>query len=96
MLINTIAPAGLDAALVDLDGTLVDTVGDFEVALRLALGDLGLPTVGRAFISRTVGKGTEHLLARTLAEVGAPAERFEALHARKRHAVHDDVRARIP
>jgi phosphoglycolate phosphatase len=82
MLINTIAPAGLDAALVDLDGTLVDTVGDFEVALRLALSDLGLPTVGRDFISRTVGKGTEHLLARTLAEVGAAAERYEALHAR--------------
>ncbi len=62
-----------EAAIVDLDGTMVDTVGDFEVALRLALADLGWPPVGRDFIARTVGKGSEHLLTRTLAEVGAPA-----------------------
>ena len=30
-----------DAAIVDLDGTLVDTAGDFEVALGLALAELG-------------------------------------------------------
>ena len=62
-----------EAAIVDLDGTLIDTVGDFEVALARALTDLGWPAVPRAFISRTVGKGSEHLLTRTLAEVGAPA-----------------------
>lgn len=45
----------LQAAIVDLDGTMVDTVGDFEVALRLALADLQLPAVGRAFITRTEG-----------------------------------------
>ena len=78
MLIDTLAPAGLDAALVDLDGTLVDTVGDFEAALGRALADLGWPPVGRAFIERTVGKGSEHLLSRTLAEVGAPAALHEA------------------
>ncbi len=74
-----------EAAIVDLDGTMVDTVGDFEVALRLALSDLGLPPVGRAFISRTVGKGSEHLLTRTLAEVGAPATLYEAAWARYQH-----------
>jgi len=67
----------LQAAIVDLDGTLVDTVGDFEVALGRMLGDLGWPPVARAFIARTVGKGTEHLIAATLAQVGAPAD----LHA---------------
>ena len=51
---------------------MVDTVGDFEVALRLALADLGWPPVGRDFISRTVGKGSEYLLMRTLEQVGAP------------------------
>jgi len=61
------------AAIIDLDGTLVDTVGDFEVALRLTLADLGWPAVGRDFIARTVGRGSEHLLQRSLAEVGAPA-----------------------
>jgi phosphoglycolate phosphatase len=75
----------LDAAIVDLDGTLVDTVGDFEVALRLALADIGLPPVGRAFISRTVGKGSEHLLQRSLAEVGAPAALFDELWSRYQH-----------
>ena len=72
----------LTAAIIDLDGTMVDTVGDFEVALNRALDDLKLPPVNRAFISRTVGKGTENLLARALAEVAAPAERFDALHTR--------------
>ncbi len=76
---------GLTAAIVDLDGTMVDTVGDFDVALRLALADLGWPPVGRAFISRTVGKGSEHLLTRTLAEVGAPADLYEAAWARYQH-----------
>lgn len=66
------------AAIVDLDGTMVDTVGDFEVALTAMLADHGLPPVGRPFIERTVGKGSEHLIRRTLAEVGADAGLYEA------------------
>ncbi|MDE2372131.1 MAG: phosphoglycolate phosphatase [Burkholderiales bacterium] len=77
--------ADLDAAIVDLDGTMIDTVGDFEVALRLALADLGWPPVDREFIMRTVGKGSEHLLTRTLAQVGAPAELYEAAWDRYQH-----------
>ena len=64
---------------------MVDTVGDFEVALRLTLADLGWPAVSRDFIVRTVGKGCEHLLLRTLAEVGAPAALFDAAWARYQH-----------
>jgi phosphoglycolate phosphatase len=74
-----------DAAIVDLDGTMVDTVGDFEAALRGALSDLGWPPVGRDFISRTVGKGSEYLLERTLSEVGAPASLYDAAWARYQH-----------
>lgn len=74
-----------EAAIVDLDGTMVDTVGDFEVALRLALADLGWPPVDRGFISRTVGKGSEYLLVRTLEQVGAPAELYEQAWARYQH-----------
>jgi phosphoglycolate phosphatase len=66
------------AAIVDLDGTMVDTVGDFEQALASAFGELGLPPVDRAFIARTVGKGSEHLLRRSLAHVGGDASLYEA------------------
>jgi phosphoglycolate phosphatase len=75
----------LQAAIVDLDGTMIDTVGDFEVALALALADVGHPPVGRDFIQRTIGKGSEHLIARTLAEVGAPAGLFDAAWAAYQH-----------
>jgi phosphoglycolate phosphatase len=55
------------AAIVDLDGTMVDTLGDFEVALNLTLADLNLPPVSRAFVEQTVGKGSEHLIRTVLA-----------------------------
>ena len=54
--------------IVDLDGTMVDTLGDFEVALNRMLAELKLPPVDRAFIERTVGKGSEHLIRSVLAE----------------------------
>jgi phosphoglycolate phosphatase len=82
---STTPATAFEAAIVDLDGTLVDTVGDFELALARALADLGLPAVGRAFIARTVGKGSEHLLSRTLAEVGAPAALYDDAWARYQH-----------
>lgn len=67
-------PFDLRAAIIDLDGTLVDTLGDFEQVLRSTLADLGcLPAerarLDRAFLRRTVGKGTEDLVRRTLAHV---------------------------
>ncbi len=58
--------SALDAVIVDLDGTMVDTMGDFELALNRMLADLGLPSVARSFIERTVGKGSEHLIRSTL------------------------------
>lgn len=74
------------AAIIDLDGTMVDTVGDFEVALNRTLAELGQRGVHRAFIERTVGKGSEHLIRSTLAEVGADAALYEpAWAAYQRH-----------
>jgi phosphoglycolate phosphatase len=64
----------IGAAIVDLDGTMVDTLGDFEHALAHMLADLGLPAVDRAFISRTVGRGSMYLIAQSLAQVGGGAE----------------------
>ena len=61
------AASRFDAAIIDLDGTLVDTLGDFEAALNLTLADRDLPPVTRAVVSRTVGKGSEHLIRSVLA-----------------------------
>ncbi len=62
------------AAIVDLDGTMVDTLGDFEVALNRALADLDLPPVTRTLVERTVGKGSEHLVRSVLAhQLGLPS-----------------------
>jgi phosphoglycolate phosphatase len=74
-------PAGLQAAIIDLDGTLIDTVGDFEAALGAMLRDLHLPAINRDFIQHTVGKGTEHLIRCTLAHVQADAQQFEPAFA---------------
>ena len=57
----------LQAAIVDLDGTMIDTLGDFEVALNRSMADLDLPPVTRALVERTVGKGSEHLIRSVLA-----------------------------
>jgi phosphoglycolate phosphatase len=74
---TTIATTPWQAAIVDLDGTMVDTLGDFVVAIARTLGDLGLPPVGRDFVERTVGKGSEHLLRRTLAACGGDPGLYE-------------------
>lgn len=55
------------AVIVDLDGTMVDTLGDFEAALNRTLTDLDLPPVTRALVEHTVGKGSEHLIRSVLA-----------------------------
>lgn len=78
--------APFHAAIIDLDGTLVDTVGDFEAALNATLGALSLPAVDRAFIERTVGKGSEHLIRSTLAHAGAAVEaRYDEAWALYQH-----------
>lgn len=61
--------AALDAVIVDLDGTMVDTLGDFEAALNRMLGDLQLPALERSTIENLVGKGSEHLIKSALRHV---------------------------
>jgi phosphoglycolate phosphatase len=57
---------GIQAVIVDLDGTMVDTLGDFVVALNHTMDDLRLPPVDRALVERSVGKGSEHLVRTVL------------------------------
>ncbi|MDM4766840.1 phosphoglycolate phosphatase [Pelomonas sp. SE-A7] len=74
------------AFLIDLDGTLVDTLGDFVFVLNQVLAELGQRGVDRRFVEHTVGQGSEHLIRSTLAEVGAPAALYEEAWARyQRH-----------
>jgi phosphoglycolate phosphatase len=65
--------ADFDAAIVDLDGTLVDTLGDFVAVLALTFADLRLPPLPRQAVERYIGKGSEHLIERSLQHVGADA-----------------------
>ncbi|MFG6464510.1 HAD-IA family hydrolase [Roseateles sp. DXS20W] len=65
------------ALILDLDGTLVDTLGDFVAVLALTLDDLGLPAVDRDFVERTIGRGGENLVKKTLAHVGAKPGLFD-------------------
>ena len=61
----------LHAAIVDLDGTMIDTLSDFVVVLDRVLDELALPRIGRGFIGRTIGKGSEHLVRSVLTQAGA-------------------------
>lgn len=73
--------ATFQAAIVDLDGTLVDTLGDFTVALNATLTDLSLPTLSRPAIERMVGKGSEHLIRSALQATGGAASAYDAAWA---------------
>lgn len=62
-------PLKVDAAIVDLDGTMVDTIGDFAQAVARMLAALQLPAIAPQQIEHMVGKGTENLLRSVLAHV---------------------------
>ncbi|MFM8343839.1 MAG: HAD family hydrolase, partial [Betaproteobacteria bacterium] len=64
------------AVILDLDGTLVDTLGDFQLALRAMLADLDVApdAISPTFVGHTVGKGSEYLVHQTLAHVGLAAD----------------------
>ena len=57
----------IEAVIFDLDGTLVHTLGDFQVALHRTMADLDLPPVSNELIEQTIGKGSEHLIRTLLA-----------------------------
>lgn len=61
----------IDAVMVDLDGTMVNTLGDFAESLNRMLADLRLPAIAPQAIEHMVGKGSEHLIRSVLAHVGA-------------------------
>ncbi|RJG02260.1 phosphoglycolate phosphatase [Noviherbaspirillum sedimenti] len=83
--------SGIRAAIVDLDGTMVDTAPDFHVAINRMRADLGLAPLDIETIKNFVGKGTENLMRRVLA-VDYAADQAEqhfdaALASYQRHYV---------
>jgi phosphoglycolate phosphatase len=70
-----LAQFDVDAVIVDLDGTMVNTLGDFCWALNRMLGDLPAPfchhQVDQGTVGMLVGKGSEHLIKSVLALVAS-------------------------
>ncbi|MQY52268.1 phosphoglycolate phosphatase [Rhodocyclus tenuis] len=73
---------------IDLDGTLLDTVGDLAVASNAMLADLSLPARSLAEINAFVGKGMAVLVERCLGAASSDAalvaraiERFRVHYA---------------
>ncbi len=71
--------AAIRAVIVDLDGTMLDTVPDFEAALNGMRADLGLGPITQAIIKPLVGKGSEKLVRDALL-LDWDAARVEAVY----------------
>jgi phosphoglycolate phosphatase len=79
---------GIAAVMIDLDGTLLDTVPDLAAAARRMLAALGLPARTQAEIRSFIGKGLPNLVRRCLQASAGPA-RADALQAEALDLYHD-------
>jgi phosphoglycolate phosphatase len=68
----------IQAAIIDLDGTMLHTVPDFELALNAMRAEFGLAPIDQATIEPMVGKGSEKLIRDVLA-LDFPAARIDAV-----------------
>jgi phosphoglycolate phosphatase len=57
----------IGAAIIDLDGTMLHTAPDFQVAINRMRDELGLAPLAIDTITEFVGKGSENLIRRVLA-----------------------------
>ena len=76
---STAFPLRVKAVMIDLDGTLADTIPDLAAATNLMLRELGRPVLDVERIRDFVGKGIPKLVERALAgsvEGGAPADQM--------------------
>ncbi len=55
------------AVIIDLDGTMLDTVPDFHVAINRMRAEFGLAAISAERIGAMVGKGSENLIRSVLA-----------------------------
>ena len=59
--------APIRAVIIDLDGTMLDTVPDFHVAINRMRAGFGLDAIGAQRIENMIGKGSENLIRAVLA-----------------------------
>ncbi len=88
------AVSGVAALAFDLDGTLVDSAADLQLALNLTLRELQLPQCSRTEVESWIGNGIDNLVLRGLShsrdiDVGLPdslimqaQQRFRAHYAK--------------
>ena len=69
------------AIVFDLDGTLVDSLGDFHLATTLMLEKLGYGAIDREIVQSFIGNGQEVLVARCLVHVGSALSASELAEA---------------
>jgi phosphoglycolate phosphatase len=62
-------PLPVKAVMIDLDGTMLDTVADLAAAVNLMLKEIGRPALDESLVRNFVGKGIPNLVKRAL--VGA-------------------------
>lgn len=91
----------IKAVLLDLDGTLLDTVLDLHAAANGMLADLGRPPVAVEDIRAYVGRGIPNLVKRVLAGALEAADDpnpppADALASFKKHYAHFNGRAAKP
>ena len=60
-------PMRVKAVMIDLDGTLADTIPDLAVAVNMMLGELRRPALDVELVRTFVGKGIPKLVERALA-----------------------------
>jgi phosphoglycolate phosphatase len=77
------------AAIIDLDGTMLDTVPDFHVAINRMRAGFGLDQISQERIEKMVGKGSENLIRGVLAidfdQAGVDLHFPAAMDAYQRH-----------
>jgi phosphoglycolate phosphatase len=81
--------AAIRGVIVDLDGTMLDTVPDFHVAINRMRADFGLAGISEQRIEQLVGKGSENLIRGVLAidfdQAGVEQRIADAMAAYQRH-----------
>ncbi|UOD32935.1 phosphoglycolate phosphatase [Massilia violaceinigra] len=89
-------PAPIRAVIIDLDGTMLDTLPDFHVAINAMRGQFGYTPITREQIALMIGKGSENLIRAVLAldnDAAGVEQRFDdamAFYQRHYLAINGD------